>query len=1078
MWFSYVAMLIKSWALVNFFAVAALAAPAMRGNLGIHDPSTIIKCKDRFYIFGTGQGIISKSSTDKIFWSGGPEVFASAPSWTSNAVPGFTGLFWAPDIFYLNGQYRLYYACSSWGSQVSAIGLVTNPTLDPTDPTYRWTDQGPVIQSGNGSPYNTIDPSVTVDAGGNPWMSFGSYWNGIYVIQLDPSSGLRIAPNSPTYRVAWNSSIEASCLFLRGGYYYLFVDWGSCCIGVNSTYNVRVGRSVGITGPYLDRNGVDMVNGGGTLFLQGTGKFTGPGHMGILSENGAQEFSYHYYDAGAWSAGYNAYGVPDFDLEPLSWTADNWPVFTSDWSAVYHFRADARDENGQYYGLLQGGASIRTDAVHGRVLNLNGTNQYVKLPAGVAYARTFVAVVKWNGGTPWQRIFDFGTDTSSYVMLTPLSGDGKLRCDIRAAGVTQTVAGPGPLPSGVWTHIALTLDGSRGNLYVNGAPVATNSITISPLDVLAQTNYLGHSKFVADPDFNGQFASFRVYGRVLSPAELIAPQVTIAQPAPSTTYAPGDTVALSGSAADFRDLAIGTTGLTWTVQFCYSGMTNIFLGPLSGVTNGSFTVPTSGAPATNGYYHILLTATDSSGRSATNAVDIFPAPSAGPVAAWASYYPFNTGFQDASNHFNGAPLNGASIQADSVRGNVLNLNGNNQYVALPAGVGSMQTFAGWVRWYGGGAWQRIFDFGQDITRWVFLTPMDSSGNMQCAITTENANFVQVIEGLAALPVNTWTHVAVVFDGRQGILYTNGQVAAINNSVNLLPSDVGGTGTYFGRSQFPADPYFNGRLDSVKLNSQPLTLASLLAPAAVITQPAAGARYTGGDVITYAGNATDLSDASLPATSFAWSAEFHYDGQLDSVFGPVSGIPNGSFQIPTTGPLSTNVFYRLNLLVTDADGNQSLATADVLPRVVTLNFETVPSGLQVSLDSQPLTTPASELAVAGLTRTLAAPPTQTAAGSNYSFVVWSDGGGPSHSISVRAPGASYTASYVPPAVTFATTPTNLVLGWPSWASSMNLYFATNLSPPVAWTFFTNATAAGNPLALPLSSNNVFYRLQLP
>jgi len=144
-----------------------------------------------------------------------------------------------------------------------------------------------------------------------------------------------------------------------------------------------------------------------TLFFQGTGKFTGPGHFAILSEGGQQWFSYHYYDAGAYAPWYNAYGVSEFDLEPLSWTADNWPYFTNDWSAVYNFQSDALDGNGQYYGLLLNGASIQNDPSHGHVLNLTGTNQYVQLPPGVAFARTFSAVVKWNGGAAWQRIFDF-----------------------------------------------------------------------------------------------------------------------------------------------------------------------------------------------------------------------------------------------------------------------------------------------------------------------------------------------------------------------------------------------------------------------------------------------------------------------------------------------------------------------------------------------------------------------------------------------------------------------------------------------------------------------------------------------
>jgi arabinan endo-1,5-alpha-L-arabinosidase len=268
--------------------LAASAGPVVtgpRGSLGIHDPSTIIKSNGRYYTFGTGPGILSKSSADGVVWKDGPAIFSTPPAWVIGAAPGFNGDFWAPDIAVINGKYCLYYSVSSWSSQQSGIGLVTNPTLDPTDPNYLWTDQGIVIQSFNGSSYNTIDPCVTFDANGNPWLAFGSYWNGIYLVQLDPVTGKRITPSSTLYHLAYNSSIEANCLFRRGGYYYLFVNWGSCCSGVNSTYNVRVGRSTSITGPYLDRNGVDLRSSGGTLFLEATGKYAGPGHVGILNEN-------------------------------------------------------------------------------------------------------------------------------------------------------------------------------------------------------------------------------------------------------------------------------------------------------------------------------------------------------------------------------------------------------------------------------------------------------------------------------------------------------------------------------------------------------------------------------------------------------------------------------------------------------------------------------------------------------------------------------------------------------------------------------------------------------------------------
>lgn len=358
------------------------APPALRGSLGIHDPSAVIQCEGRYYVFATGQGIISKSSADGIYWVTGPTVFANYPSWATSAVPGFTGYFWAPDISYFNGLYHLYYAVSTFGSQVSAIGLATNPTLNPSDPNYLWTDQGPVVQSTTGSAYNCIDPSVIFDVSSNLWMSFGSFWNGIYLVQLNPATGLLNANPMLTHLAADSAAgdpIEASYLYHYGNYYYLFVNWGTCCTGINSTYNIRVGRSASVTGPFLDRNGINMLSSGGTLFLQTTGKFIAPGQIGITEVNGNTYFGYHYLDA-------NDNGNPTFDLEPLSWTIDGWPTFTNDWSAAYHFQMDARDDDEQYYGLLQNGASIFNDPLLGDSLVLNGTNQFVSLPNGLANA--------------------------------------------------------------------------------------------------------------------------------------------------------------------------------------------------------------------------------------------------------------------------------------------------------------------------------------------------------------------------------------------------------------------------------------------------------------------------------------------------------------------------------------------------------------------------------------------------------------------------------------------------------------------------------------------------------------------
>lgn len=1066
------------WLLLLLCAANVAAAPSFsgpRGSLGIHDPSTIIKQNGRYYMFGTGPGIVSKSSLDGVLWKDGPAVFATPPAWVTSVAPGFNGDFWAPDIAFINGRYCLYYSVSSWGSQQSGIGLVTNPTLDPTDPNYLWTDQGVVIQSVVGSTYNTIDPNVTFDAGGNPWLAFGSYWNGIFLVQLDPVTGKRITPASPLTQLAYNSSIEAACLIRRGGYYYLFVNWGSCCDGVDSTYNIRVGRSINITGPYLDRNGVDMRVPGGTLFMEASGKYAGPGHLGLLNESGQDWISYHYYDAGDYSPGYGAYGAAKFDLAPLSWTADAWPVFNRDWSAIYNFDADARDENGQYYGMVLGG-TIQTDASRGRVLNLNGANQLVRLPAGVANARTFEAVVKWNGGAAWQRIFDFGVDTVNYIMLTPSSGNGRLRCDLRVNNNTQILEWTSGLPVGVWTHVALTLDGTRGVLYVNGASVATNnSMNFSPLQVRAQTNHLGRSKFVADADFNGQISSFRVHGRALSAAEIASPVPLIAQPAEGGGYSPGVPIAFNGQAADFNDLPIAAPQLSWRIEFVQAGQTNLVFGPLSGVTNGTYSVP---ANATNGIYLVSLTATNPAGRTRTVTARLSQV---NPPPVWASFYPFTSNALDASNRFHGTLQNGASIVVDPARANVVNLGGGSQYVNLAAGAGSLSTWSGWVKWNGGNAWQRIFDFGVDTSRWLFLTPRDGSGFMQCAITTDNARYNRVLQTQMVFPTNQWVHLAVMFDGKQGVLYTNGQPVVVHNSVNLLPSDVGVTRAWLGRSQFPADAYFNGRLDSVRLNSRALSLLEITAPTPVITSPSASVLYAGGDTIHYAGRATDYADALLPAGAFSWSAEFRQDGQSTPVFGPLTGATNGSFVIPTAGPLSTNVAYRFRLAVTDANGNQQTTYTDVLPRLSSLSLDTVPSGLQVQLDGQPFSAPTSIVTVAGITRTVNAPSPQSQSGSNYSFVLWADGGAVTHEIAVPTNATTLTASFVQPVIGISGDASQLALSWPGWASSLQLYSATNLSPPAAWLPITNVPGVVNGalhLTLPIDGEQQFFRLQSP
>jgi arabinan endo-1,5-alpha-L-arabinosidase len=304
-------------------SVLPLEESASRGII-TRDPSSIVKCKDEYWVFYTGRGVPSYRSRDLIKWERGPAVFKTAPEWIAKLVPENRNLqYWAPDIIKLGNQYLLYSSVSSFGKMTSAIGLATNPTLDPAEPAYHWTDEGYVVRTQDGDGCNAIDPSVFHDADGSLWLTFGSYWSGIKLIQLAPQTGKRIAADSKMFSIAHNESIEASYLCKHGKYYYLFVNWGSCCRGPRSTYNIRIGRSEAVTGPYLDKAAVDMLRGGGSLFLATTnGPLIGPGHAGTLNAQGKNWFTSDF------EGDLRMNGRATLAILPLHWNADGWPEAT------------------------------------------------------------------------------------------------------------------------------------------------------------------------------------------------------------------------------------------------------------------------------------------------------------------------------------------------------------------------------------------------------------------------------------------------------------------------------------------------------------------------------------------------------------------------------------------------------------------------------------------------------------------------------------------------------------------------------------------------------------------------------
>ena len=276
-------------------------------NPSVHDP-VLIREGSRYYLFATGMGISVLSSDDLVTWKREPPVFREAPQWAVGTIPGFRGHIWAPDIIYHGGRYHVFYSCSAFGKNTSAIGHASTRSLDPQNPEYGWTDHGMVVQSAPGrDDWNAIDPNIIIDEEGNPWMDFGSFWGGIKMVKLNSQDFSLAEPQewhtlarrtqstrpdgSPTHEDA----IEAPFIIKKNGYYYLFVSFDYCCRGNDSNYKIAIGRSEKITGPYLDREGKPMEQGGGTILLQGNEEWSGVGHCAVLQDGDTDYLVAHAY---------------------------------------------------------------------------------------------------------------------------------------------------------------------------------------------------------------------------------------------------------------------------------------------------------------------------------------------------------------------------------------------------------------------------------------------------------------------------------------------------------------------------------------------------------------------------------------------------------------------------------------------------------------------------------------------------------------------------------------------------------------------------------------------------------------
>jgi arabinan endo-1,5-alpha-L-arabinosidase len=291
-------------------------------NVSVRDPSLIL-ANGTYYLFGTGKGIKTWSSTDLITWKVQPAVFAAAPGWTNTNIPGFNNDIWAPEITFFKGEYYLFYAISKFGTNNSAIGFATNKSLDAKAKDYQWIDHGMITQS-QGTSWNAIDPNFVLDYNSVPHLLLGSFFSGIKITELKDNNIILKADLITKATLANRdlninpyNAIEAPFVMKHNQFYYLFASINNCCSGIQSDYKTIVGRSKQIDGQYVDKNGKAMPVGGGEFILEGNDKWHGAGGASVYDFEGQHKIVFFSYDNR---------GVERLRIGDLNWDAGDWPT--------------------------------------------------------------------------------------------------------------------------------------------------------------------------------------------------------------------------------------------------------------------------------------------------------------------------------------------------------------------------------------------------------------------------------------------------------------------------------------------------------------------------------------------------------------------------------------------------------------------------------------------------------------------------------------------------------------------------------------------------------------------------------
>jgi Concanavalin A-like lectin/glucanases superfamily/Putative Ig domain len=550
------------------------------------------------------------------------------------------------------------------------------------------------------------------------------------------------------------------------------------------------------------------------------------------------------------------------------------PVAAYTLQARYALDGNGDESLGGTAATLNGTVSY-ADGVLNQALVLDGTTTYGTLgtlPNLVYKDMSVSAWVWWDGGSAWQRIFDFGSGTDEYVFLSTSNGSG-MRFSIKENGVEQ-VLDAGALPTGQWVHVAVTLGGNTATIYLNGVAKATSSsITNDPSNISLTQCFIGDSQYAADPLFAGKIDDLRLYNYALTPTEISSMVTTAPAITPSgfIGVSAGSKVVLSWNASanaqsyiikrattpggPYTTIASGISSATYTDTTVQSGSTYYYV--ITSVNAQGTGTPSAEISVVVSDLLLLLKLDDGTGTTAADS---------------------------SGNGYDGTLVNGPTWTGGYFNRGLNFPATASQHVTLPAGLVNQltdYTISSWVKVPAFVTNTRIFDFststtpGATVGSYMFLTPQytTTGGNgakMRFAITTAGYSAEKAIISSTALTAGTWAHVAITRSGNTGTMYLNGVQVGQNTSMTIGPANLGSISrNYLGRSAYSGDPYLNGSIDDFRIYSRALTAAEILAmgaPPAGAPSSLAAVADMGQVTLTWLPNATTTYTVKRATTS--------------------------------------------------------------------------------------------------------------------------------------------------------------------------------------------------------------------